>query len=117
MHTPTECDHMYLTDPLQFEESASLHEGTHYKPPLLIGLRVDCGGSVIELAKRDRSRSSATVSKAEISLHTHVEDNGGCFYGPCNGADYFVFLKGFWGAVRTPRWGTGEAQGGTGGGQ
>ena len=40
--------------------------------------------------------STLSHIKAQVpkgSPHSLIQSEGGCYNGPCNGADYFVFLK------------------------
>merc|ERR1711871_1848148 len=66
-----------FVDPLQRSEM--------FKPPVLVGSRADC----------------AVTAVTEMS-HSMLRTQGNCYHGSCNGADYFVFVKGFMGAIETP---------------
>merc|ERR1711998_44465 len=56
-----------------------------FKPPVLVGSRADC-----------------SVDTATEMSHSMLRTEGNCYNGACNGADYVVFVRGFWGATETP---------------
>jgi len=75
-----------------FSDHLFMTAETRFRPPMIVGSRIDCG----QLDLEQQSFAGAT------DVHAAVAHSGRCFLGPCNGADYFVFLKGFWSALRTP---------------